>query len=206
LYPVPEIDGKFELEENRPLKSYLLAKEKFASCVLETASLHSKLLKEQENNGVRRVRIEEPALVLDLTDKAAEILIEAYSLIAKGLNIVAYVQTYYESLSQYNKIVNELPVSGIGMDFVINSENIENIRKYGFPKSKQLIADVVSGCDIWKTDFTKTESLIAELFELTAQEEITISNSSPLYHQPVSLESEKISKYRYRFNTASFFC
>jgi 5-methyltetrahydropteroyltriglutamate--homocysteine methyltransferase len=61
-------------------------------------------------------------------------LIEAYSLIAKDLNIRVYVQTYYESLSQYNKIVNELPVYGIGMDFVVNSENIGNIRKFGFPK------------------------------------------------------------------------
>jgi hypothetical protein len=29
--------------------------------------LYGKVLKELENNGVRRVRIEEPALVLDLT-------------------------------------------------------------------------------------------------------------------------------------------
>jgi len=216
-YIVPEIVGKFELKENRPLKAYLSAKEKFginttptitgpftflklakgykkekfASHLLEAASLYGKVLKELENNGVKRVRIEEPAFVLDLTDKEAEILIEAYSLITKDLNIVVYVQTYYESLSQYNKIVNELPVCGIGMDFVVNSENIENIRKFGFPKNKQLIAGVVSGRDIWKTDFIKTASLITELFELTGQEEIIISNSSPLYHLPVSLEPEK---------------
>jgi 5-methyltetrahydropteroyltriglutamate--homocysteine methyltransferase len=78
------------------------------------------------------------------------------------------------------------------------------MRKFGFPKDKQLIADVVSGRDTWKTDFTKTVSLITELFELTAQEEIIISNSSPLYHLPVSLETEK--KYLNIGNTASFFC
>jgi 5-methyltetrahydropteroyltriglutamate--homocysteine methyltransferase len=90
-------------------------------------------------------------LGLDLADKETEILIEAYSLITKDLNIAVYIQTYYESLSQYNKIVNEPPVCGIGMDFVINSENIGNIRKFRFLKSKQLIAGIVSGCDIWKT-------------------------------------------------------
>jgi 5-methyltetrahydropteroyltriglutamate--homocysteine methyltransferase len=37
-YIVPEIDGKFELKENRPLKAYLSAKEKFASSLLEVAS------------------------------------------------------------------------------------------------------------------------------------------------------------------------
>lgn len=121
-------------------------------------------------------------------------MIEAYSLVTKDLNIAVYVQTYYESLSQYNKIVNELPVCGIGMDFVVNSENTENIRKFGFPKSKQLIAGVVSGRDIWKTGFTKTASLITELFELTGQEEIIISNSSPLYHLPFRWNLKKLSK------------
>jgi 5-methyltetrahydropteroyltriglutamate--homocysteine methyltransferase len=79
------------------------------------------------------------------------------------------------------------------MDFVVNSENIENIRKFGFPKIERLIASVVSGRDIWKTDFTKTASLITELFELAGQKEIVISNFLPLYHLPVSLESEKIT-------------
>jgi hypothetical protein len=43
-------------------------------------------------------------------------------------------------------------------------------------------------------DFTKTASLITELFEPMGQEEIAISNPSSLYHLPVSLEPEKISK------------
>jgi 5-methyltetrahydropteroyltriglutamate--homocysteine methyltransferase len=154
--------------------------------LFEATSLYGKILKEFKNDGVKRLRIEEPAFVLDLTDKESEILIEAYSLITKDLNIVVYVQTYCESLSQYNKIVNELSVCGIGMDFVVNSENIENIRKFGFPKSKRLIAGVILGRDVWKT----------ELFELTGREEMIISNSSPLYHLPVSLEPEKMKKCR----------
>ncbi|WP_413906523.1 hypothetical protein [Candidatus Endomicrobiellum trichonymphae] len=46
--------------------------------LLETASLYGKILKELENNGVRMVIIEEPAFVLDLTGKEAEILIKNY--------------------------------------------------------------------------------------------------------------------------------
>jgi 5-methyltetrahydropteroyltriglutamate--homocysteine methyltransferase len=63
-------------------------KEKFATHLLEMAFLYSKVLKELENNGIRRARIEESVLVLDLTDKEVEILIEGYSLVAKDLNIV----------------------------------------------------------------------------------------------------------------------
>jgi 5-methyltetrahydropteroyltriglutamate--homocysteine methyltransferase len=81
------------------------------------ASLCGKILKELKNDGAKRFRLEEPAFILNLTNKEVEILIEAYSLITKDLNIAIYVQTYYESLSQYNKIVNELPVCGIGVNF-----------------------------------------------------------------------------------------
>jgi 5-methyltetrahydropteroyltriglutamate--homocysteine methyltransferase len=93
----PEIEGKLELKENIPLKDCLSAKEKFsidttltitvyftflklakwykkekfASHLLEVASLYGKALKELKNDGVKRGRIEEPAFVLDLTDKEA---------------------------------------------------------------------------------------------------------------------------------------
>jgi CRISPR/Cas system-associated endoribonuclease Cas2 len=99
-------------------------------------SLCDKVLKELKNSGVKRVRIEESVFVLGLTEKEAEILIEAYSLIIKDLNIMVYVQTYRENLSQYNKIVNKLPVCGIGVGFAVNFESLENIRKFGFPKGE----------------------------------------------------------------------
>lgn len=215
-YIVPEISGKFELMKNRPLKSYLWAKEKlgvetipsiigpftflklakgyekenFEELLLELAYSYKEILIELANNGAKTVKFEEPALVLDLTDEEVDSLIECYKSM-KRENIEIYVQTYYESLSNYEKIVSQLPVKGIGLDFVVNSENLENIKKYGFPKDKQLIAGVVSGRDIWKTDYKKTIELIKELSRLTGQEELIISNSSPLYHLPVSLEKEK---------------
>ncbi|GHT05406.1 hypothetical protein AGMMS5026_07550 [Endomicrobiia bacterium] len=74
------------------------------------------------------------------------------------------------------------------MDFVANYENIKNIRKFGFLKSKRLIVGVASGRDIWKTNFTKASSLITELFELTGQEEPTIH----LFIICVLLNPEKI--------------
>ena len=216
-YIVPEINGKFELKSNRPLKSYIWAKEKlgletipsiigpftflklakgyekedFAGLLLKLTALYKEILTELKGNGVKTVRIEEPALVLNLTDDEVNALLESYNLLTRDLGIELYVQTYYESMSHYQKIVNSLPVQGIGLDFVVNSENLENIKKYGFPKNKKLIAGVISGRDIWKTDYAKTVNLINELAGLTGQSELIISNSSPLYHLPVSLEKEK---------------
>lgn len=217
-YIVPEINDGFKLRKNRPLESYILAKEKlgmetvpnfvgaftflklskgyakeeFKTLFFNLAEIYNKILKELEETGVKTVQLDEPALVLDLDEEEINILIEGYNILTQGLNnIDIHVQTYYESLSAYEKIINELPVQGIGLDFVVNNENLENIRKYGFPKNKKLIAGIVSGRDVWKTDYEAAVNLINELIEMTEQENLIISNSSPLFHLPVSLKSEK---------------
>ncbi len=217
-YIVPEITGKFELRKNRPLESYQWAKDKlgtetvpnivgpftflklakgyktenFNELFLELSCLYNKILKELEENGVKNVQIDEPALVLDLNGEELYSLIEGYKILTQDLSgIKIHVQTYYESISEYEKIVFNLPVDGIGLDFVVNNENMENIRKYGFPSNKQLVAGIVSGRDIWKTDYKTTVNLINELIQLTRQNELIISNSSPLFHLPVSLNPEK---------------
>jgi 5-methyltetrahydropteroyltriglutamate--homocysteine methyltransferase len=215
-YIVPEITGKPELRENIALKSYLWAKntygvetipsitgpftflklskgykkENFGSLLNEFAAIYNVILKQLQNAGAAAARLEEPALVLNLTDAETEQLLYAYKIITKDLKIEICVQTYYESLSRYKEIAFKLPVQALGLDFTVNSENLENVREYGFPKDKKLVAGVVSGRDVWKTDYKKTAALIKELFAVTGKEEITISNSSPLFHLPISLKHE----------------
>ncbi len=166
--------------------------EKFRYLVLEIASLYNIVLKELEEAGVKAVQLDEPALVLDRTEEQIQTLIDAYKELTLGLeNIEIHVHTYYESLDHYEKVVNELPVHGIGLDFVVNEDNLRNIKKYGFPKNKKLIAGVISGRDPWKTDYKETLQLIDELSSIVSQENLIISNAAPLFHLPVSLEPEK---------------
>lgn len=130
--------------------------------------------------------------MLDIDDNDVQILIEAYKILTDGLKeIEIFVHTYYESLSKYEKIVFELPVHGIGLDFTINEENFENLKKFGFPSDKKLIAGIVSGRDPWKIDFQKTVDFINDLLKFVNEDRLIISNSSPLFHLPVSVEPEK---------------
>jgi 5-methyltetrahydropteroyltriglutamate--homocysteine methyltransferase len=165
---------------------------RFKEMVLEISKLYNQVLKELEMEGVKVVQLDEPALVLDRTDEEIEILIEAYKIVTDGLSSLdVYVQTYYESLSCYDKVVVGLPVDGIGLDFVVNDENLENIRRYGFPAGKKLIAGVVSGRDPWRTDYRKVINLVDELIDIVGDDNLIISNAEPLFHLPVSLEFER---------------
>ncbi len=217
-YIVPEIEGKLKIIKNRPLESYKWAKETlkietvpniigpftfiklakgyprkdFAKLLFEVSNLYNEILKELEENKVKTIQIDEPALVLDLEDKEIDYLIKCYNIIKKNLkHLDIHVQTYYESLSYYHDIVSRLPVNGLGLDFTINNENLKNVKKYGFPKNKKLIAGVVSGRDIWKVNYEETTELIEELINITGQTDLIISNSCPLFHLPISTEKEK---------------
>ncbi len=184
----------YEIKEGSLLIHTVKANEsvKFKPFLLEIAFIYNQLLFELEESGVKEVQLDEPALVLDLTEEETDVLIEAYQTVMHDIkNLKVYVQTYYESLSNYEKIVNKLPVAGIGLDFVVNDENLENIRKYGFSKSKTLIAGILSGRDPWKTDYKKAVSLVKELINIVGEDNLIISNAAPLFHLPVSLEPEK---------------
>ncbi|WP_457634817.1 5-methyltetrahydropteroyltriglutamate--homocysteine S-methyltransferase [Persephonella sp.] len=232
-YIVPELTGNFRLIKNRPLDSYLWAKEKsgvetkpvivgaftylmlskvyqkqegsilmemvradqsekFGIFLMEIAEVYNKILKELQENGVKTVQFDEPALVLDLEDRKVEMLIEAYKVITDGIeNLEVFVHTYYESLDSFERIVHELPVSGIGLDFVVNNENLENLKKYGFPKEKKLQAGVISGRDPWRTNYKEVLDLLDQIEKVVDQDRIILSNASPLFHLPVSAKAEK---------------
>ncbi|NPA51892.1 MAG: 5-methyltetrahydropteroyltriglutamate--homocysteine S-methyltransferase [Aquificae bacterium] len=166
--------------------------EKFRYLVLELASLYNIMLKELEEAGVKAIQLDEPALVLNRTDQQIQTLIDAYKEMTLGLeNIEIHLHTYYESIDHYEKVVNELPVHAIGLDLVVNKENLQNIKKYGFPKDKKLIAGIISGRDPWKVDYKETLKTIEELSSIVEENNIILSNASPLFHLPVSLTTEK---------------
>lgn len=218
-YIVPELNGTvdFKIVENKPLREFRLIKEKlnlqtkpvitgpftFLKCaklkgekfyelLFKIAHVYNQLLNELSQEGVSEIQIDEPAFVLDLTDDEVNKLQECYREITniENKNTRIYIQTYYESVSNYEKLVYNLPVHGFGLDFIDGEENIDNILKFGFPEDKILIAGVVSGRDPWKTDFNKTMKLIEKLIKFVTLDRLILSNSCPLFHLPVSVKLE----------------
>lgn len=218
-YIVPELNGTvdFKIVENKPLREFRLIKEKlnlqtkpvitgpftFLKCaklkgekfyelLFKIAHVYNQLLNELSQEGVSEIQIDEPAFVLDLTDDEVNKLQECYRKITniENKNTRIYIQTYYESVSNYEKLVYNLPVHGFGLDFIDGEENIDNILKFGFPEDKILIAGVVSGRDPWKTDFNKTMKLIEKLIKFVTLDRLILSNSCPLFHLPVSVKLE----------------
>jgi len=162
-----------------------IRQEKFGDYFLSLAAVYSELIK-----GFEEVHIDEPAFVMEVQEHDLSLIKKAYQKIAaSGARINLF--TYYDSVD-FLKDLYELPVSAIGLDFVNGKRNLENIRRHGFPRGKTLIAGVVNGRNIWRTDIAQAVALLKELHTFT--EDIVISNAAPLYHLPISARNEALDQ------------
>ena len=211
-YLVPELDTMPCLLENRPLISYSLARERtgingkpvivgpytflrLSKIFLDKGSLISALidvykeaLMSLKEAGVVWVQMDEPALVLDLDEKDIRLVEEVYKVLADiDLNII--LQTYFGALSFYERITN-LPIDAIGLDLVRGEENLENIKKYGFPSDKILSLGIVDGRNVWRTDLNKVSNLVKEVLEVAKPKGLILQPSCSLIHLPISIELE----------------
>ncbi|MGF7047347.1 5-methyltetrahydropteroyltriglutamate--homocysteine methyltransferase [Paenibacillus sp. DS2015] len=218
-YIVPELDDATPvLTENKPLIAYREAKENLGIegkpvivgpltflklskgyNVAETDAwldrllpLYVQILQELANEGVQWVQIDEPILVQKLSAEDLQRLKTIYGTIAKSVpSLSIMLQTYFESVENYKDII-QLPVQGLGLDFVHGlSGNLSSIKEYGFPADKILGAGVIDGRSIWKASLQEKLGLLEELGELVGTDQLIVQSSCSLLHVPVTVASEK---------------
>ena len=212
-YLVPEIDAEPQLLENplltliqkaksldiqpKPvlvgpytfLKLSKASEEKNKFWVLpKLLEVYKEVLRELAEAGIKWVQIDEPGLVLDITSEEIEIVKDIYHKLSSiAINIM--LQTYFEGVSFYLEVAH-LPVQGIGLDFVRSDDNLENIKKYGFPSDKVLGLGIINGRNVWRTDLNHTFKLAKEIIEIATPQAVFVQPSCSLLHLPVTIELE----------------
>lgn len=134
------------------------------------------------------VHIDEPAFVTEISEKDIKLIKDAYNRLDTG-NI--YLFTYYGSVD-FLDVLYELPIKAIGLDFLSCDGNLEYIEKHGFASDKYLIAGIVNGSNVWKTDIKQASELLKHLSEFSR--DLLASNSCPLYHLPITIEGENLDR------------
>ena len=219
-YIIPEFEGqKLTLTENKPLNAYLQAKEKLGingkpvvlgpytfiklskgytdkqlpAIFLQLVPLYVQLLKELEQAGVEWVQIDEPILVTDLTSAELETISYIYGQLQEGLSSLnIMLQTYFDAVEHYEQVIN-LPVQGIGLDFVHGrAKNIENIAKFGFPEDKVLAAGIIDGRNIWRSNCYEKKSIVDSLLQKVTSDRLWLQPSCSLLHVPITTENERL--------------
>ena len=162
---------------------------KAADFVQQTADAYSDILKRFNLIGAEWVQFDEPSLVKDMAAEDIQLFIALYEKILNNKGAVKVLaQTYFGDVRDCFNELCSLDFDGIGLDFVEGKKSLELVKANGFPKDKVLFAGVVNGKNIWRNNYSKTISVLAELKKHT--ENIVIGTSCSLLHVPCTLANE----------------
>jgi 5-methyltetrahydropteroyltriglutamate--homocysteine methyltransferase len=152
--------------------------------------VYKQLLADLKAAGADWVQLDEPVLVLD---KAAGYEKEYTSAYAE-LSPVApkiLLTTYFGRLDSNLNYVAKLPVAGLHIDLSRAPDQLDEVIAAIKQTNIVLSLGLVSGRNIWKTDFQAAIKLGQKAVDALGQDRIIVATSSSLLHIPVTLASEK---------------
>lgn len=153
----------------------------------ELVGVYAELLAVLADKGVTWVQIDEPVLVTDILDNAAEVAERTYNRlgeVAKRPAIV--VATYFGELTDALPALARTPVEAIGVDLVAGSAGA--LAAVPQLKDKLLVAGVVDGRNTWRTDLAGALETLVRLRGSTAA--VAVSTSCSTLHVPYTVDAE----------------
>lgn len=156
----------------------------------ELVGIYSELLTLLADNGAQWVQIDEPALVTDISPDAPALAEAVYNALGKVSNRPAiHVATYFGDPGESLGALARTPVEAIGIDLVYGPDTAV-ASPFGAPglADKILVAGVVDGRNIWRTDLEAALGKLASLQGAAAT--VAVSTSCSTLHVPYSLEPE----------------
>ncbi|MBW1606432.1 5-methyltetrahydropteroyltriglutamate--homocysteine S-methyltransferase [Lactobacillus sp. Sy-1] len=159
-----------------------------AQFVQPLIAAYQELLAKLNQEDVKFLQIDEPALSFDVDAAEKEVFNQLYdSILAddSGVNII--LQSYFGDIRDvYDDVVNK-PFYGIGLDLLEGHQNVDLINQHGFPADKHLFAGVVNGKNIWRNQYDHTLALLSEI---KTDAPVVLSTSCSLLHVPYSAANE----------------
>jgi 5-methyltetrahydropteroyltriglutamate--homocysteine methyltransferase len=139
---------------------------------------------------VSACHIHEPAFAGDVSAEDIAMIQMAYTVMAKS-KVQISLFCYYDDVDFLPELF-DLPVAAIGLDFLHGGDNLDAVSRIGFPKDKELIAGLVDGRNVWRTEIDQAVLQLQQLALYAPR--LSLSNAAPLFHLPVSLEGEELEE------------
>ena len=140
--------------------------------------------------GADWVQIDEPCLVLDISDDARAAYKKAFDALSKAspkLHIM--LATYFGDLRDNLDAALALPVAGLHIDCVRAPEQLDVVLAK-FPAKKSLSVGIVNGRNIWRTDLDAAYKQVEKAVQKLGSEWVQIAPSCSLQLSPVDLDLE----------------
>ncbi len=178
-----------------PVSYLLLGKEKEKDfhrldLLADLLPVYLEIFEQLEKRGLEWIQLDEPFLVMDLTDKEKEAYKFCYSNLHNRFpKIKILIATYFEGLNDNTSLAASLPVSALHIDLVSAPHQLDDVLNC-IPKELSLSLGVVNGRNIWKNNYSNSIELINKAVDKIGADRVMIAPSSSLLHVPVDLEYE----------------
>ena len=134
------------------------------------------------------VQIEEPVFVKDCDQTMLLLLKHSMNRLTKVSDSVKIIfTTYFDHAVQAVKVLQNVPLWGIGLDFVHGDKNIKALQYIG---NRHLVAGVIDGRNIWRSDYYYVLNLLKKISLTISENKIIISTACSLLHVPYSTVQE----------------
>jgi 5-methyltetrahydropteroyltriglutamate--homocysteine methyltransferase len=153
----------------------------------EVVPVYSELLSLLADNGAEWVQFDEPVLVTDISADAATLAKRVYSTLGSVSKRPAiHVATYFGDPGDALAALARTPIEAIGVDLIVGT----GIQVASVPElaNKTLVAGIVDGRNVWRTDLESALSKLATL--LGSAGTVAVSTSCSTLHVPYSLAAE----------------
>jgi 5-methyltetrahydropteroyltriglutamate--homocysteine methyltransferase len=148
------------------------------------------VMAELHRRGAEWIQLDEPFLVMDLSETEKQAFRKAYAEIRKQLpTLKILVATYFGGLRDNTELAVQLPVCALHLDLVRDAAQLEDVLTR-IPENLTLSLGVVDGRNIWKNDFAQSLGLIHKAEARLGQARLMIAPSCSLLHCPCDLELE----------------
>ncbi|MBU9765876.1 5-methyltetrahydropteroyltriglutamate--homocysteine S-methyltransferase [Mycobacterium sp. TNTM28] len=153
----------------------------------ELVGVYAELLELLADRGVPWVQLDEPVLVTDGLQNAAELAERTYARLGgRAKRPAIFVSTYFGELTDSLPALARTPVEAIGVDLVAgNSSAVAAAPELA---DKLVVAGVVDGRNVWRTDLEKALGTLAAL--AGSAEAVAVSTSCSTLHVPYTLDAE----------------
>ncbi|MGH3726044.1 MAG: 5-methyltetrahydropteroyltriglutamate--homocysteine S-methyltransferase [Mycobacterium sp.] len=153
----------------------------------EVVSLYEQLLVQLAEAGVGWVQIDEPVLATDILPNGPELAERVYGRLGTVADRPAiFVASYFGDIGAALPALARTPIEAIGVDLVYG--NPASVVSVPGLANKTVVAGIVDGRNIWRTDLESALGTLATL--LGSAGAVAVSTSSSTLHVPYSLEPE----------------
>jgi 5-methyltetrahydropteroyltriglutamate--homocysteine methyltransferase len=153
----------------------------------ELIPLYGTLLERLADAGAQWVQLDEPVLVTDILDDGPQLAERTYAALgALPTRPSIFVATYFGGLDAALPALARTPVEAIGVDLVAgDAKAVPAVPELA---SKTVVAGIVDGRNVWRTDLAAALSTLATL--LGSVGTLAVSTSCSTLHVPYSLDPE----------------